>query len=140
MRKFTVSLSKSDFNSLNTRFPPTSKSSNVGDRAIQILRIYFLSLDGASAFREQVDDADLEVTNSHSEVQRMEVKGTADKGIAWQKLKVSGKPSHDALLAGMPLYRVTEVYAQEPTVYVLQHQEDFTMEPEPRWSIKKRAP
>jgi hypothetical protein len=140
MRKFTISLSNSDFQGLNARFPPTSKSSNVGDRAIQILRIHFLSLDGGTTFREQVDDADLEVTNSRREVQRMEVKGTADNGIAWQKLKVSGKPSHAALLAGMPLYRVTEVYAQQPVVYVLQHQEDFTMEPEPRWAIKKRAP
>lgn len=66
-----------------------------------------------------------------------EVKGTAGKGIAWQKLKVSSQASHDLLTSrGAAVLRVTEVYSNEPVVYELRCGVDFRLEPEARWCVK----
>jgi hypothetical protein len=86
---------------------------------MEILRIHFLRQDPATTFKTEVGDADLEITNSTGQVLRIEVKGTADRGIAWAKLKVSGTPSYNALVAGMPVYRVCGVESKEVEVFVM---------------------
>jgi hypothetical protein len=137
MERIQLLLARADHEDLNARFPATSKSSNVGDRAIELAKIYFRSLDSACTFREQVNDCDLEITFSGGETKHIEVKGTASLDLAWSKLKVSGTPSYLALIAGMPLFRVTRVYEQTPVIFVMAYPDDFQMEPEPRWRVKQ---
>jgi hypothetical protein len=139
MHTFTIQLTDAEYTRLNSLFAGKGKSSHVGARAMEILRMHFLRLDPATTFRTEVGDADLEITNSTGEVLRIEVKGTADPGIAWGKLKVSGTPSHTALVAGMPVYRVCGVEGKQVQVFVMKFPEDFTLTPEPRWRMSPNA-
>ena len=67
--------------------------------------------------------------------------GTADSTIAWEKLKVSSRKSHDALVSGeATIYRVVDVDSADPRVHILIYGEDFTLEPEPRWAVKRIPP
>ena len=71
-------------------------------------------------------------------MKRIEVKGTASKDIAWSQLKVSSQKSHDALESGeAAMYRVVDVEGTQPRIYMLTYGQDFTLEPEPRWAVKK---
>ena len=139
MQKFTIQLTDAEHSRLNSLFCGTGKSSHVGSRAIEILRIHFLRQDPATTFRTEVGDADLEITNSTGSVLRIEVKGTADQGIAWAKLKVSGTPSYNALVAGMPVYRVCGVEGKTVQVFVMKYPENFSLTPEPRWRLSPNA-
>ena len=136
----TVALSvpEPEFARLNSLYPPTVKSSTVGDRAIELVQFYFRTQDAACTFRFPGNGCDLE-TQVNGTTHRIEVKGTADLDIAWTKLKVSGAPSYNALLNGMPLYRVTGVYERNPVLFILRYQHDFEMQPEARWSISRKA-
>lgn len=139
MQQFTITLTDEEHARLNSLFTRAGKSSHLGARAIEILRIHFLRQDPATTFRTEVNDADLEITSSNGEVLRIEVKGTADRGIAWGKLKVSGKPSYAALIAGMPVYRVCGVEGKDIQVFVMKYPEDFALTPEPRWRLSPNA-
>ena len=89
---------------------------------------------------EDRDGVDLRVTIDGN-TERIEVKGTKDSDIAWQKLKVSSKKSHDALVKGdATIYRVVDVDSADPRVHILIYGEDFTLEPEPRWAVKRIPP
>ena len=89
---------------------------------------------------EDRDGVDLRVTVD-GRTERIEVKGTADSTIAWEKLKVSSWKSHDALIRGDALiYRVVDVHSADPRVHILIYGEDFTLEPEPRWAVKRVPP
>ena len=101
--------------------------------------MHFLRLDPATTFRTEIDDADLEITDSTGETVRIEVKGTADPGIAWGKLKVSGTASYNALVAGMSVYRVCDVEGKQVQVFVMKYPNDFTLTPEPRWRLSPNA-
>ena len=84
------------------------------------------------------DGADLRVSIDGRTVQRIEVKGTASKDMAWSQLKVSSRKSHDALKSGEAvMYRVVDVDSAHPRIYTLIHGRDFTLEPEPRWAVKQ---
>lgn len=139
MHIFTIQLTDAEHTRLNSLFAGHGKSSHVGARAMEILRMHFLRLDSTTTFRTEVGDADLEITNSRGEVLRIEVKGTADSGIAWGNLKVSGTPSFTALVAGMPVYRVCGVEGKQVQVFVMKYPEDFTLTPEPRWRLSPHA-
>lgn len=139
MRQFEVALTEAEFEELERRFPATSKSSNVGCRAIEILKLHFARLWPGCRFEEQSEDSDLQVTRPDGTTLRIEVKGTADRGLAWPKLKVSGQPSYQALIGGMPVYRVTRVYERSPKVFVLTYPDDFELQVEPRWRFKRAA-
>jgi hypothetical protein len=68
----------------------------------------------------------------------IEVKGTKSADIAWQQLKVSSQHSRDLLAEkGAPVYRVTGVFEQSPSIYVLVHGLDFSLVHEPRWMFKR---
>lgn len=137
MRTINIDVPESEFERLNALYPPTAKSSTVGERAIELVKFHFRTIDSNCQFRVPGGGVDLEVTaNGISE--RMEIKGTADPGIAWMKLKVSGKPCYDRLLEGLPLYRVVAVYDRAPRIYVLTYAQDFELAVEPRWALKPR--
>lgn len=136
MDRLEINIEEYEFSNLNSLYPPTVKSSNVGGRALALMKIHFRSIDPKCSFRENVEDCDLEIT-SQGKIIRIEVKGTADREVAWSKLKINSTASHRALLAGMPLYRVVGVYERNPAILVMKHGDDFTMVPEPRWSVKR---
>ena len=83
------------------------------------------------------DGADLRVSvDGRSE--RIEVKGTESSSLAWPQLKVSSQKSHDALESGdASIYRVVDVASANPRIYILTHGRHFTLEPEPRWAVKR---
>lgn len=132
-----INLPEAEFQRLNALYPPTVKSSNVGDRAIELVKFHFRTLDPKCQFREPNDGTDLEVLSGTSS-ERIEVKGTADSDIAWTKLKVSGNASYQQLLNDTPLYRVVSVYDRAPCIHILKHSEDFEMSAEARWAVKAR--
>lgn len=137
MKELAINLTETEFERLNALYPPTAKSSNVGDRAEELVRFYFRSLNPECTFEKATDGADLRINDGPQSFE-IEVKGTAKNNVAWGQLKVSGNPSHIRLSNGLPLYRVVSVYDRAPRILVLIHDEDFTMEPEARWAVKNR--
>ena len=110
-------------------------------KAMNIVRALLKDKYGEDVeIEEDRDGVDLRVTID-GKTERIEVKGTADSTIAWEKLKVSSQRSHDALVRGdASIYRVVDVDSANPRVYILTHGEDFTLEPEPRWAVKRIPP
>ncbi len=83
------------------------------------------------------DGADLRVSLG-GRTERIEVKGTESSTLAWPQLKVSSQKSHDALMSGdASIYRVVEVSSTNPRIYFLTPGKHFTLEPEPRWAVKR---
>lgn len=137
MQTINLNLPEREFERLNGLYPPTVKSATVGERASDLVKFYFRTVDPDCQFIERIGGIDLEVTGDRLSV-RMEIKGTADADIAWMKLKVSGEPSYRHLREGLPLYRVVGVYDRNPRIYVLKYAEDFEMIHEPRWALRPR--
>ena len=106
--------------------------------------LYIVEKHIRSEYGEQVeieedwDGADLRISVDGQTVKRIEVKGTRSQDLAWQKLKVSSQRSHDALKNGeVEMYRVVDVDGERPSIYILVHGRDFTLEHEPRWAVKQ---
>ena len=130
---------------------PEIRSSEVGSKkmeglsteqkALNIVRALLKDKYGEDVeIEEDRDGVDLRVTID-GKTERIEVKGTKDSDIAWQKLKVSSQKSHDALVNGdATIYRVVDVDSADPRVHILIYGEDFTLEPEPRWAVKRIPP
>lgn len=116
------------------RYPNTGKNSDVGKLAVEIAKLYFLSLNNKTTFTINKNRIDLSISVNET-IGHYEIKGTADKSISWNKLKVSSQNSHDHLVSGMTLIRITNIGSTEMTLYFLKHNEDFELVPEPRWSI-----
>jgi len=136
MQEIILTLTDEEFKVLNDSNNYSSKSADIGLRAIEVVRIY--------ARRQQWSEneftrkgVDLSFNSVSGNTVEIEVKGTQSSGMQWNKLKVSGNPCYDNLKNNMPLYRVSSVFDQNPTIYILKFGEDFTMEMEPRWKIKK---
>lgn len=137
MDSFRVKLTAAELTELNTRFPPSRGSSDIGKRAVEIIKCHFRGRHPSYRFADPPRGADLAVVVDAADTRVFEVKGTADQGIAWQQLKVSSQSSHDLLAGGSAsVLRVTDVYSEEPVVYELRHGEDFRLEPEARWTFK----
>ena len=137
MEEKTIILTENKFSELNMLYPSTGKSSNTGKRSEELVRYYFRCIDHKYSFSKASKGADIKVCLDKEEFE-IEVKGTAENELAWKQLIVSGRPSYDRLKSGLPLYRVTSVYEKLPILYILNYQEDFNMEPEPRWKIKQK--
>lgn len=128
-------LSKSFFKAISKKFPNIGKNSHVGHLAVEIVQDYFNSNYKKVQFKNGAKGVDLRVTfnnKSHS----FEIKGTASPNVDISKLRVSGRPSYDALIKGMILIRVTGVGTNAPTLHFLKHNRDFILTEEPRWAVK----
>lgn len=112
---------------------------NTEQKALYIVEKHIRSEHGKQVeIEEDRDGADLRVSVDGHTVKRIEVKGTRSQDLAWQKLKVSSQRSHDALKNGeVEMYRVVDVDGERPSIYVLVHGRDFTLEHEPRWAVKQ---
>jgi hypothetical protein len=141
MKQYNINLSDCEFNQLNGKYPPGKGSALIGNRAVEITKIHFRREDTDCKFKSPPEGADLTVKfSTDRKALTLEIKGTEDIGIAWNKLKVSSKHSHRMLTERKtPLYRVTNVFGRIPVIYVLVHGQDFELEPEPRWSVKKKS-
>jgi hypothetical protein len=134
-----VALPDNVYQHLNNDYPLTKKSSTIGDRAVEIIKHYFSSQHQDCNFRVLRDGADLEITLADGTVlEQIEIKGTADAKMSWSKLKVSGEQSYNKLVKDLPLYRVIDVYTQNPKIFVMRYSEDFDLVPEPRWQIRQK--
>ena len=137
MRSFRVQLPPSEKADLDSHYPPSPGSSDIGKRAVAIMKYDFRVASPGCAFVEPPKGGDLAVLEPGTHQPRVfEVKGTSDTGIAWQKLKVSSKHSHALLVSGeASVLRVTEVFSDQPFVYEMHHGEDFILKPEDRWTF-----
>ena len=90
--------------------------------------------------QEDRDGANLRVSVD-GKSERIEVKGTERPTLAWSQLKVSSRKSHDVLASGeASMYHVVDVDGTTPLIYVLNYGRHFTLEPEPRWAVKRVPP
>lgn len=125
-----IALSSTDLTLLDGR--------STEQKALYIVHKHLLAEYGDRAEIEQDrDGADLRVSVD-GRTERIEVKGTESSTLAWPQLKVSSQRSHDALMKGdASIYRVVEVSSANPRIYFLTHGRHFTLEPEPRWAVKR---
>ena len=137
MIEVAIDLNEDEYRTLNTTFPRSMQSAKVGERAVELVRIYFKKNHPGCSFVTPQHGADLKVHHSHG-TEQMEIKGTEASDISWAKIKVSSKQSHELLKGGMPLYRVVSVYERHPRIFIMMYQEDFEMVPEARWSVRPR--
>lgn len=137
MDSFPIKLDPAQLAELNERFPLSQGSAEIGKRAMELVKLHFLARHLDCKFVAARAGADLAVVVGEGSAQQFEVKGTSGRGIAWQQLKVSSKPSHELLTSGeAAVLRVTDVFGQEPVIYELRCGRDFRLDPEPRWSVK----
>jgi hypothetical protein len=117
-------------------YPNMGKNSHVGNIAVKIVELYFLSIDPNAQFTTGRKGADLIVTYNGI-TEPFEIKGTVDKDIAWTKLKVSSNDCYNALINGMRLIRVTNIGETKMVLHFMRHGEDFVLVPEARWAVKR---
>ncbi len=115
------------------------KNSDIGKMALEIVKLYFKSVDAGAEFSSGKNGADITVMSNSIETS-YEVKGTQDRNIAFAKLKVSSQACHDALVNGMEIIRVTNIRENDVKLHFLKHGVDFCLEPEARWALKKIKP
>ena len=137
MTTHNFSITQDQLDGLLTLYPNTGKNSDVGKLAIEIAKLYFLSINDMTSFITNRNGIDLSIS-INGVVENYEIKGTTDNNISWNKLKVSSQNCHDHLLNGMTLIRITNIGSTEMTFYFLTHSEDFELVPEPRWSVIRR--
>ncbi|MEM5563954.1 hypothetical protein WNY78_02510 [Psychroserpens sp. AS72] len=136
MKSVTFKLNNKQFSLLNSQFSNIGKNSHIGKLAVEIAKLYFQDKYVMPNFKENINGVDLSVINNNSQ-EDYEIKGTADFNIAFNKLKVSSQPCHDKLVNGQILLRICDIGKQEVKLHFMKYNEDFTMEPELRWSVKK---
>ena len=126
---FSVPLTESDLRTIE-RYSTAKK-------AEWIVRKHIKDKFGADVgIEKDTEGADLRISRN-GKTERIEVKGTKSRNIAWAQLKVSSRRSYDALRTGAAsMYRVTDVDGSEPLVHILKHGRDYELRPEPRWAVK----
>ena len=110
-------------------------------KALAIVRGFLKTAYGEDVVIEEDRDGVYLRVTIDGKTERIEVKGTKDSDIAWEKLKVSSRKQRDALVSGdATIYRVVDVHSADPRVHILIYGEDFTLEPELRWAVKRIPP
>jgi hypothetical protein len=128
-------LSKSQKSNLDRMYPPSPKSALIGKRAVELVKLFFQRDHPGCRFEAVEPGADLRAVWKGGE-ESLEVKGTDSQKISWNKLKVSSKLSYMLLRNGLPLYRITSVFSDCPSIHILRYGIDFTLRPEARWNVK----
>ena len=114
---------------------------SAAERAAHIVRKHLLERFGPDAEIE-VDDkgAGLRVSVGGEQLQ-IEVNGTESSAMDWEHMKISDQRAHYALTSGgAAMYRVVNISGSNPRIYILNHGQHFTLEPEPGWAVKKITP
>lgn len=134
MKIIEFELSQDKLESLLNEYPNLGKNSHIGNLAVRVVELYFLSVDPATAFAIGTDGADIEVHSKGKSI-RYEIKGTAAEAISWSKLKVSSLQSYNSLVNGMELIRVTNIGNAKMKIHFLKFGVDFKLIPEARWAV-----
>lgn len=116
--------------------PNMGKNSHVGNLAVKIVELFYLSRYPNAVFVTGKKGADIEIFYD-GKVEKFEVKGTADKNISWSKLKVSSQNCYECLVAGMTLIRVTGVGTISPKLHFLKYGNDFILVHEVRYAVRR---
>lgn len=137
MIEVAIDLTEDEYQTLNSKFPRSMQSAKVGERAIELVRIYFKKKYPNCSFVTPQSGADLLVLHGYA-TDQLEIKGTESPEVSWAKIKVSSNQSYELLKKGMPIYRVVSVFERNPRIFIMKNHEDFEMVPEARWSVKPR--
>jgi hypothetical protein len=137
MKKENFEITKDQLVELLTLYPNLGKNSDVGKLAVEIVKLYFLSQNSKTIFPITKNGIDLSII-INGKTEHYEIKGTADKNIAWHKLKVSSQNCYSLLVNGMTLIRITNIGKNQLILYFLKYKEDFELIPEARWSVIPR--
>lgn len=134
LKKFSITEEK--LHQLKEQFPNLGKNSDVGKFAVEIAKLYFQQKNSMATFPPSRDvDLYVEIDGVKTPY---EIKGTTDKTIAWNKLKVSSRNCYNKLVnEDMPIMRITNIGEQDMNIYFLKYNEDFTLKSEDRWSVKE---
>lgn len=134
-----LTLTDVQFARLQRTAPDDGSGSAVDRRAIALAHIYLSRRHKGCERIPTPAGADLAVRHD-GQAFTYEVKGTRGAHIAPQKLKVSSLQCYNSLVAGAPILRITGVFERTPTIHIMEHGRDFTLRPEPRWSLHLAKP
>ncbi|WP_309613992.1 hypothetical protein [Flavobacterium sp.] len=135
MTPYNFSISEEQLEILLQQYSNVGKNSHVGNLAVEIAKLFLLSLNPNTTF---LTTRGIDLTaNIDGNIENFEIKGTSSNDISWDKLKVSSQFCHDNLVNGMKIIRVTNIGQINMTIYYLTHDEDYTLAPELRWTIRK---
>ncbi len=138
MEAIDFEITEHDLNNLKKRFPKDGKNSDIGKIAVEVIKMYFLSLDSKTMFEEHIaSGSDITVISKGIKT-NFEIKGTEDSKISFTKLKVSSRNSYNALVDGMLLLRITNIGNTKMKIYKLKYGVDFELVEEARWAIKRK--
>lgn len=137
MEEHKINLTGQQIASLNNKYPITPGNKNTELRAEEIVKIYLSLKYSGCTFEQGTNGADLKVITTTDSFE-IEVKGTKQENIAWTSLKINGNPSYRRLKADMPMYRVTGVFKDQPSVLILKYSQDFEMIQEDRWRVRAK--
>ena len=111
------------------------KNSHIGNLAIEIVKLYFLSMDPNTQFvLGKRNQPDITVKSKGNSCE-YEVKGTQNSDIAFGQLKISSKYCYQKLVNGTEIIRVTNLRKVDMQIHFLKYGEDFIMKEEPRWAV-----
>jgi len=136
MRTEAFTLSDEQLSVLTTRYPNRGKNSDIGKLAVEIVKLYFLSINIDTEFEiggRNKPDICVILEDSISEY---EVKGTESVDVSFNLLRVSSRFCYERLIKGMEMIRVTGIGRRQVGLHFLKYGEDFTMIPEPRWTVR----
>lgn len=138
MKRTVLTFSAEELRQIEVAAPSNRKSSAAtGKRAYKIVVTYYRRKKAQVVQSPKGVDLSLKFRRSKV-VRHYEIKGTEGSELAFEKLKVSGKPSFRQLTnQKIPLLRILSVYSQTPVLVEMIHGQDFTLVPEPRWRIKR---
>lgn len=134
MRSVEFTIKQKQLDELRTLYPNMGKNSDVGKLAVEISKLYFLSINPNTAFVVNKKGIDV-ATNIEGMIENYEIKETTDKDISWNKLKVSSQSCFNHLTNGLTMIRITNIGNKNMTIYFLRYKVDYELIPEPRWSV-----
>ena len=110
-------------------------------RAVHIVRKHLLERFGPGAEIELDEEGAGLHVSAGGERLRIQVESTESPVMDWEHMKISDQRAHYALTRGeATMYRVVNISGANPRIYILNHGQHFTLEPEPTWAVKKIVP
>jgi hypothetical protein len=138
MRIVEFTIPEDELKSLLAKHSKEGKNGDIAKITVEVVKLYFLSQDpNCQIFEGGRNQPDLTVTTKNSKFE-YEIKGTEDADISYSKLKVSSNYCYQKLINGMEMIRVTNIRNNPVQIYFLKYGRDFTMKPEPRWSVVEK--
>jgi hypothetical protein len=134
----SYTLDDSFFIELEQKFNLKGKNSHIAEKAVEIIKRYFQSINPAVQFETGTKNSgyDLKVI-FEGKVEFYEIKGTEKNHFAWSDIRVSSIASSDAIKNGLVIIRVMNVGNKDIKIAYLKHGDHFSLVEEPRWRISK---